>query len=162
MVQIAKSETEKVVDTADGIATLSKRATDKATDVTRETVDKAEEMTRGGLHAMERTAGAALEVERAIARRSAEGTAEIGQVFTGLFKEQAQHNVDTMSALTGAVDWEQVAKAVDWKQVVEIQTRYLRVSMERMAQLTQRYFEVSQAVVATATSTALRQANKAA
>ena len=162
MVQIAKSETEKVVATAGNIAALGKRATDKATDVTRETVDEAEEMTRGGLRAMERTAGAALEVERAVARRSAEGTAEIDQVFTGLFKEQARHNVETLSALNHAVDWEQVIKAFDWKQVVQIQAAYLRGSMERMAQLTQRCLEINQAVLTTATSSVLRQANKAA
>ena len=52
-------------------------------------------------------------------RRSAEGTAELGQVFTGLIREQAQHNVETLS-LTSAVDWEQVARAVDWKQVAQI------------------------------------------
>ena len=157
MAQTAKPEAEKAVDTArdttNNIADLGKRTTDKAVDLTRETVDKAEDMTRGGFRAVERTVGAAREVERAVTRRSAEGTAEFGQAFTGLFKEQAQHNVDTMSALTGAVDW---------KQVVEIQTGYLRVSMERMAQLTQRYLEISQAVLTTATSTALRQADKAA
>ena len=92
------------------IGDLGKRTTDKAVDLTRETVDKAEDMTRGGFRAVERTVGAAREVERAVTRRSAEGTAEFGQAFTGLFKEQAQHNVDTMSALTGAVDWKQVAR----------------------------------------------------
>ena len=166
MAQTAKPEAEKAVDTArdttNDIADLGKRTTDKAVDLTRETVAKAEDVTRGGFRAVERTVGAAREVERAVTRRSAEGTAELGQVLTGLIKEQAQHNVETMSALTGAVDWEQVARAVDWKQVVEIQTGYLRVSMERMAQLTQRYLEISQAVLTTASSAALRQVDKAA
>ena len=166
MAQTAKPEADKAVNTAkdatNNVADLGRRTTDKAADLTRETVDKAEDMARGGLRTVERTAGAAREVERAVTRRSAEGTAELGQVLTGLIKEQAQHNVETMSALTGAVDWEQVARAVDWKQVVEIQTGYLRVSMERMAQLTQRYLEISQAVLTTATSAALRQVDKAA
>ena len=39
---------------------------------------------------------------------------------------------------------------------------YLRVSMERMAQLTQRYLEISQAILTTATSAAVRQADQAA
>jgi hypothetical protein len=31
-------------------------------------------------------------------------------VLTGLIKKQAQHNVETVSALTSAVDWEQVVE----------------------------------------------------
>ena len=166
MAQTAKPEADKAVNTAkdatNNVAELCKRTADKAADVTRETVDKAEDMARGGLRTVERAAGAAHEVERAVTRRSAEGTAELGLVLTGLIKEQARHNVETLSALTGAVDWEQVARAVDWKQVAQIQTGYLRVSMERMAQLTQRYLVISQAVLATASSAALRQADKAA
>lgn len=166
MAQTAKPEADKAVNTAkeatDNVADLGKRTADKAADVTRETVDKAEDLARGGLRTVERTVGAAREVERAVTQRSAEGTAELGQVLTGLFKEQAQHNVETLSAFAGAVDWQQVARAVDWKQVTQIQTDYLRVSMERLAHLTQRYLEINQAVLATATSAALRQANKAA
>ena len=53
---------------------------------------------------------------------------------------------------------------VDWEGEGRLrpQTGYLRVSMERMAQLTQRYLEISQAVLTTATSAALRQVDKAA
>lgn len=166
MAQTAKPEADKAVNTAkdatDNVADLGKRAADKAADVTRETADRAEDLARGGLRTVERTVGAAREVERAVTRRSTEGTAELGQVLTGLIKEQAQHNVETLSALTDAVDWEQVARAVDWKQVTQIQIGYLRVSMERLAQLTQRYLEINQAVLATATAAALRQASKAA
>ena len=112
MAQTAKPEADKAVNTAkdatNNVADLGKRTADKAADVTRETVDKAEDMARGGLRTVERTVGAVREVERR-SRRSAEGTAELGQAFTGLIKEQAQHNVETLSALTGAVDWEQVA-----------------------------------------------------
>jgi hypothetical protein len=53
-------------------------------------------------------------------------------------------------------------KAVDWDRVVHIHTEYLRVSLERTARLTQRYFEVSQAVLLSATSTVQRQLDKAA
>ena len=67
-----------------------------------------------------------------------------------------------MSALTGAVDWEQVARAVDWKQVVEIQTGYLRVSMERMAQLDPALSRDQPLGDDDGTSAALRQADKAA
>jgi hypothetical protein len=42
----------------------------------------------------------------------------------------------------------------------QIQSEYLRVSLERAGQLTQRYLEVSQAVVTTAASVARREAKK--
>jgi hypothetical protein len=144
------------------MAQTAKSEADKATDVTREAADTAEDTARGGLRAVQRTGGALLEVERAVASRSAEGTAEFGQALTDLLKEQTQHNFKTMTALTEAVDWDQVAKAVDWDRVVQIQTEYLRVSLERTARLTQRYFEVSQAVLLSATSTVQRQLDKAA
>ena len=57
---------------------------------------------------------------------------------------------------------DQVAKAVDWDRVFQIQGEYLRVSLERTMQLTQRYLEVSQAVVTQAASVARREAKKAA
>ena len=44
----------------------------------------------------------------------------------------------------------------------QIQSAYLRASLERTAQLTRRYLEVSQAVMTSAASTAQRQAKKAA
>ena len=105
---------------------------------------------------------AAGEVGRAAVQRSAEGTAELSQAFAGLVKEQTKHNVEALTALSRAVDWEQVAKAVDWKQIVEIQLGLMRMSMERMAQLTQRYLEVRQSVMSSATSIAANRAKTAA
>ena len=83
-------------------------------------------------------------------------------MFVELASEQARQNVETLKALSGAVDWNRFAKAVDWQQVLEIQSAYLRASLERAAQLTRRYLEVSQAVMTSAASTAQRQAKKAA
>ncbi len=97
-----------------------------------------------------------------MARRSAEGTAELGRAVLDLVEQQTRHNLETLDALTGAVDWDRVAKAVDWDHVFHIQGEYLRVSLERAAQLTRRYLEVSQAVVTAAASTAKREAKKAA
>src|SRR6478735_7294669 len=151
MAQTAKTESEKTVDTvkdaASNVSDLGKRASDKTIDATRETMDKGEDMARNSLRTMEKTADAVGEVSRTVAQRSAEGTAEFGQTFSEVFKGQTQHNVETLNALSDAVDWEQVVKAVDWKQVTQIQMAYLRVTMERMAHLTQRYFELSQTVV---------------
>ena len=52
-------------------------------------------------------------------------------------------------------------KAVDWDRVVQLQGELLRGSLDRSAQLTQRYLEVTQAVV-TAIASATQQARKAA
>ena len=79
-------------------------------------------------------------------------------MFVELASEQARQNVETLRALSGAADWNWFIKAVDWQQVFEIQSAYL----ERTAQLTRRYVEVSQAVMTSAASTAQRQAKKAA
>jgi len=76
--------------------------------------------------------------------------------------EQTRQNLETLSALTGTIDWDQVAKAVDWDRLIQIQSEYLRVSLERTAQLTQRYLEVSQTVLNATASAAKEQARKAA
>jgi hypothetical protein len=68
----------------------------------------------------------------------------------------------TLKALTGTVDWDRVTKAVDWDQVFQIQGEYLRASLERATQFTQRYFEVVQTVTSAAADAARRQAKKAA
>jgi hypothetical protein len=102
---------------------------------------------------VQRTTDALGEVQREVAQRSAEHTAELGRVFVNLLQEQTQHNLKTFAALTSAVDWDQVTR---------IQSEYLRVSLERTAQLAQRYFEVTQAVADATADAAKRQARKAA
>src|SRR3954452_24715355 len=106
--------------------------------------------------------GAASEVQREVVRRSAEGTAQLGQTLLTLLNEQAQHNFKVWKELTGAVGWDQVIKAIDWDAVAKIQTEFLRVSVERSAQLAKRYFEVTQTVMTAAASTVQDQAKKAA
>jgi len=166
MAQSSRTMSEKTADTAedaaDNMADLGRRAGDKGVNVARETIDKGQELARTSLRAVEKTSGAVGEISRTVAKRSAEGTAEFGQALTDLFKEQTQHGAETLTALSHAVDWEQVVKAVDWKQVAQIQTDYLRVSLERMAHLTQRYFEIGQAVMSSTTSVVANQAKTAA
>jgi hypothetical protein len=155
MAQIAKVTAEKAADTAknvtDNVAEVGKHATNQAADVAHRSVQ-----------IVRRAADTVGEVERAAARRSAEGTAELGQAFVELVNAQTRHNLETLTALTNTVDWDRVAKAVDWDRVFQIQSAYLRVSLERAAQLTRRYFEVVQAVTVSMADTAQRQARKAA
>ena len=68
-------------------------------------------------------------------------------------QEQIRHNFETWTALTGAVDWE---------QVFQIQREFLRVSLERAAQLTQRCLEAARAGMIAAASATLNQARNAA
>ena len=89
-------------------------------------------------------------------QQTTEGTAEISRTLLVLTHEQTRQNLDMMWALTAAVDWNRAVKAVDWDRVIQLQGEFLRASLERSAQLTQRYLEVTQAVM-TATASATRQ-----
>ena len=168
MAQIAKTGAEKASTTSsaksqtDNVAELRQRAVDQTAEVARDTAERAENAARHGAETVQRTAGAAREAQRELTQLSTAGTNELGRMFVELASEQARQNVETLKALSGAVDWNRFAKAVDWQQVLEIQSAYLRASLERAAQLTQRYLEVSQAVMTSAASTAQRQAKKAA
>jgi competence protein ComEA len=158
----AKEGEQSAKEISQKTAELGKRTAHQAAEVTREAADKTEEAARRGVHVIQRTAGVASEVQREVAHRSADATAELGRVFVDLLKEQTEYNLKALSAFASAVDWDQVAKAVDWGRVVQIQSEYLQVSLERGAQLTQRYLEVSQAVMNAAVASAQREAKKAA
>lgn len=162
MAQTAKSGVERAVDDAKDVTEDGKRAAAQLAEVTREATEQADNVARRGLQVVERTAGAIAEVEREVTYRSAEGTAELGRVLIDLMSQQTRHNLETLNALTGAVDWERAAKAVDWDRMFQIQSDYLRGSLERAAQLTQRYLEVTQTVVAAAASVAESEVKKAA
>jgi hypothetical protein len=147
MAQTARNDAAEKA--ADNVAELGKRGADAA----REAADRTGDAARRGFEAARRTAGAALEVERAVARRSAEGANEVGQALAELVKEQTQNNVEAFRALTRTVDWDQVAR---------IQGELLRASLERTAEFTRRYFEVVQAVLNSAAEATREQARKAA
>ena len=151
MAQTAR--TDRAERATDNVAEIGRRAADKAVDTTREAIDRTEDAARRGFQAVQRTAGAALEVERAVARRSAEGAGELGRAFAELVREQARDNVETFRALTGAFDWERAAK---------VQAEFVRASLERATAFARRYLEVVQAVMTSAASTTREQARKAA
>ena len=139
--------------TGDNVAAIGRRTADRTVDVTREAIDRTEDTVRRGFEQVQRTTGAALEIERVVARRSAEGATEVGQAFAELVREQARDNVETFRALAGAFDWERAAK---------VQAGFVRASLERSAAFTRRYLEVVQAVTASAVSATKGQARKAA
>ena len=166
MAQIANTGAEQAADTAknttDTVVEVGKRTADQTATATREAAERTANVARRGVQAVRRTVEAAAEVESAVAHRSAEATTELGQAFLDLVQQQTRHNLATLTALADAVDWERVAQAVDWERVVEIQSAFVRASLERATQLTRRYFEVAQAVTVSAADIAKRQAKKAA
>lgn len=160
---VAEQASGNAKDATDTITAQGKRTADQITDVTREAADRAEDVARRGLHAVERAADAVGELQREVAHRSAEGAAELGRVLVDLTVAQTRQNIETLQALTEAVDWDEVARAVDWDRVFQLQSEFLRISLERTAQLTQRYLEITRTVAASAASSAAqRGAEKAA
>jgi hypothetical protein len=166
MAQIARTGAEQAADiaknTTDHLAEVGQRSAGRTVEVTREAAERTASVAWRGVQAVRQTVEAAAEVEGAVARRSAGATSALGQAFLDLMNQQTQHNLETLIALAQAVDWERVAKAVDWDRVVEIQSAFVRASLERATQLTQRYFEIVQAVTVSVADTAKRQARKAA
>jgi hypothetical protein len=163
MAQIARTGAEKAPatakDTTDNAAELGKRTAGQTAEIARAATDKTEDVARRGLQVVQRTA----EMEREVAHQTAEGSARFGRAFLDLANEQSRHNLETLEALSGAVDWNRFAKAVNWDQVFQIQRAYLRASLERTARLTQSYLKISQAVMTSAAAAAAqRQAKKAA
>ncbi len=128
MARTARTEADEAIDVAEN-------ATDKITTITPDAT------------------GAAFETSRTAARRSAEGAAELGQVFIDLVNEQTRHNVEVLQTLT---------QTANWSEVVKIQNDFVRTSIERAVQFTRRYFEVAQAVLSSTVSVAQDQARKAA
>ena len=162
MAQIAKTEAKKALDTAKGgtvtVTELRQRAADQGADVVHEVAERAEDAAHRGARTLQRMASTVGEAQRAEARQVAEGTTGFSRVLIDLANEQTRHNLATLKALTGTVDWDRAAKAVDWDQVFQIQGEHLRASLERTARLTQRYLELGQVVTTSAVSAAQRQA----
>jgi hypothetical protein len=79
------------------------------------------------------------EAQRETARQSAEGTAEFGRLWLELLGDQTRHNLAIVTALSKAVDWEEVART---------QSEYMSASLERMNQLNRRYLEIVRTVMA--------------
>jgi hypothetical protein len=162
MAQIARTGADKATDTTrnatNNIAELRKRTADQASDSAPKAVERTEAMAQ----TVQRTAGALEKAQSQVAHQAAEGTTKLSRGFVDLMNEQTRHNLATLKALTGTVAWDRVTKAVDWDQVFQIQGEYLRASLERATQFTQRYFEVVQAVTSAAADAARRQAKKAA
>lgn len=85
-------------------------------------------------------------------RRGDSASAELGRALLALAHEQIRHQVDTLRALTEAVEDDATGKAVDWDRVLQRQERILHGRQERMMQLHRRYLELSRVVGMTVAS----------
>ena len=138
--------------TADAAVSTLRSAAKTGRDATKAGAEAASSATRSGLQLVQQTAGAMGEMQRETARQSAEGTADLGKLWVELLNEQTRHNLAVATALS---------KAVDWEEVVRAQSEYMRASIERMNQLNSRYLEIVRAVMTTSTSAAQEQTRKA-
>jgi hypothetical protein len=114
----------------------------------RESTKAVVEAGRPGLRLAQHTTAAAGEAQRELMHRTADSTAEFGRELTDLLQEQARYSFKLWGALgTG-----------DWNQLWRLQTEYLRSSLDRAAQLTQRW----QAVLMATAGTVHKQEQRAA
>ena len=79
-------------------------------------------------------------------RPGGSASAELSRALLAVAHEQIRHQVDTLHALTEAVEGEGAGKAVDWNRVLQRQGRILQGRQEWMMQLHRRYLELSRAV----------------
>jgi hypothetical protein len=113
----------------------------------------AAEAPHDGLQVARRTTDAVAGAQRELTHRTAEGTAELGQELSDLLQEQVRYQLATVAAL---------GEAVDWNRLFRLQADYLRDSLERTAQLTRRWLDLSQAVLTANLNAAGDRRNRAA
>lgn len=152
---VTLEQLKKALDFSDPTASGNgdDRDQERASRGAQEAAREAGEAARGGLRLAQQVVGSAGDVQRDLTQRSAEGTIQLEQALLDLMHQQTRHNMEVWTALAGTIDWD---------QVLRIQNEYLRLSLERMAELTQRYIEVTQKVVTAAADGARQQAKKAA
>lgn len=152
MAQIAKTEADKAAssakDAGDKVAELGKQTTAAAAENTRDATSQAETFVRKGLQSVRPAVDTAVEVGQNTARRAQEGMAEVNQSLLELLNEQARHNVQVLQTL---------AQPAKWSKAAELQSEFLRASLQRAAQFAWRYLEVSQAIMSSAQATARGQ-----
>ena len=139
-----KIESVEVLDAVPGVGPVT-------LEQLRKTLDFSDKAPSGGNGDARATQEA--EVERETVRRAARGTTELGQVFVDLLNEQTRQNIQALTALN---------EAVDWQRIFQIQRELMTANLERMGELTKRYVEVTQALATSVMAVANNQGKKAA
>jgi hypothetical protein len=136
-------------------ARVARQMAETAGSIGRESADAAREaasagaqatanVARGGLQLLQHTVEAVDEVEREVVDRSTQGVTQLSELFVDLIGTQSRHNVETLAALT---------RAMRYDALIQIQSDFLRASMERMAEFSRRYLEMTQQVMTAAAAT---------
>ena len=152
----AKAERERIEAAQEGervTGETARKMAEAGRDAATAGAQAASSTGRTGLQLIQRTAGSTAQVQRETMRQTAEGTAELGKLYTDLLKEQTQHSMQVVQAF---------GKAFNWNEAVQVQSDFMRASFERMTQLNSRYMQIVQTVMTSAVSSAKDQAKKAA
>src|SRR3954451_10512138 len=134
---------------------------ERAADSARAAANAGTTAARSVLRVAHQSEQAAGEVQRDLVERSSEGLTEFNRVFADHVREHARQSLEAWTILARAVRWDEVIKAVDWQQGTELQTRYIRDSLDRTTQLTRRCLELGQAMMESAAA-AQRKSDRAA
>jgi len=143
-------ETREAAERTARVVTSTARAGAETSRGAAETgVRTASTAARSGLRLAERTADAFGEAQRETARRSAEGTAELGQLFAEFVSEQTRRNLEVAATF---------GRAFDWGEALKAQSEFVRESLERATEFNRRYLELVGSVTRAPAGAAERQA----
>jgi hypothetical protein len=145
-----KETTVRTAEVARSAVRGGTEATQAAVSAGAETATRA---ARGGLQVVRQAADTAGEAQRLVVQRSAESTSALSQALLDLVQEQSRHNLETLTALT---------RAVRWDEILQAQSAFLQASLERMAAFSRRYAEVTQAVLTSASPAGRDRRDRAA
>jgi hypothetical protein len=134
----SKKAPEKTAETA---RSAVRGGAEAAQATVRTSIQAATRAARRDLPMVQRAADTTGEVQRAMVQQLAASTSELSQILMDVVKEQNRHNLETLSALT---------RAVRWDEILQAQSAFLRISLERMAAFGRCYAEVTQAVLTSA------------
>jgi competence ComEA-like helix-hairpin-helix protein len=162
--QVATETTRKTAELAgkvvEGTTELAGKAAEATTstaqagaEVTRSAADAGARVTSIGMRTVQKAGAAMGEIERETARAATAGGAAVARSVVDLLSEQAKRNLETMMEL---------ARARDPGQVVEIQSRHLQESLERLTRLTSSCFEAYRKLLASAMAASRDRLDRAA
>jgi len=135
----ARAGTDTTRKGAEVTAFVAKGAAEAAQLAARAGAEGAGRFAAAGAEQARRALGTVAEAQRRATERSSEAVSDLSGLVVDLVAEQARHNVETFQAL---------ARARSLREAAEIQSGYLRGSVERATRGTTRYVEVVTKLVA--------------
>ena len=135
----ARAGTDTTRKGAEVTAFVAKGAAEAAQLAARAGAEGAGRFAAAGAEQTRRALGTVAEAQRRATERSSEAVSDLSGLVVDLVAEQARHNVETFQAL---------ARARSLREAAEIQSGYLRGSVERATRGTTRYVEVVTKLVA--------------